>query len=57
MNEYRVEFRDGAAAGYPANSLEQAHKIAKEYGDSPYILYKKTEIPKGWLRVGTNNVV
>ena len=55
MNEYKVEFKDGAAAGFPANSIEQAHKIARDYSSkSWYILYRRADTVKGWLRVGDN---
>jgi len=53
MNEYKVEFKEGAAAGFPASNLVNAHSIAREYSTTSwYILYRKDN--NEWVRVGDN---
>ena len=52
MNDYKIKFK-GGGAGFQAECLKDAHKIAQEYAEEKrYKMYQKTVTVKGWLYVG-----
>ena len=54
QKDYKITFKNGAA-GFPADSLAEAHETAGEYAEGKwYILYERTSVVQGWLRVGDN---
>ena len=46
---YKISFNDDAQAGFPANSVQEAHNIAREYAEgSRYKMYVKIKSSEGY---------